>query len=299
MSEYFITTFYKFVEIPRESLANLRSLLLNKGNDLNICGLLLLGVEGCNATIAGPEKSLKEFCDYLMSLPEIGALEFKNSRADKKPFRRFKVDIREEIVTIKNSDLLPQTGKNNHLSPQEWQAVLDSEEDFVLIDTRNFYETDVGVFKDAIDLRLKKFSDFGDKVRALNIDKKKKVLMYCTGGIRCEKAILEMQSDGFENVFQLEGGILKYLEELPNKSFEGECFVFDHRVSVDQVLQPSQKYKLCPHCGNPALQEISCKLCGTEKKVCRYCLEKEELNTCSKNCAHHYQRKMGKILSAA
>lgn len=289
-----VTTFYKFSPIPSDRLNDLRKVFLEEGMRLDIKGLLLIGVEGCNATISGIEANIEEYRNFLMSHSEIGKLEWKNSRASFQPFRRFKIDIRDEIVTIKKDDVLPQAEKNNHLSPTEWQAVLDSDEEFLLLDTRNFYETDVGVFEGAIDMRMKHFSHFAEKMQNLKIEKDKKVLMYCTGGIRCEKAILEMQKDGYENVYQLQGGILKYLEEFPNKNFKGECFVFDHRVSVNQELQPSSVFKLCPHCGNPAQTLINCKLCDKEKKVCHYCLEKEALHTCSKNCAHHYQRRLNK-----
>ncbi len=282
-----ISTFYKFTKIAAGRLEGLKDQLTEKAKELEILGLLLIGTEGCNATLSGAEDNLNLYKSFMQSLSEIGELSFKESKSDKHPFKRFKVDIREEIVTLKDVEAVPQSQKNNHLSPAEWKEVLASEEDFVLIDTRNFYETDIGVFKNAIDMHLSKFSEFPDKIKELNVPKEKKVLMYCTGGIRCEKAILDMQKQGYGNVFQLEGGILKYLEEFPEQEFEGECFVFDHRVSVDQNLQPSIKYKLCPHCGNPADTDINCILCQKVAKVCKRCIVNDSLNTCSKNCAHH------------
>lgn len=282
-----ISTFYKFTTIDAGRLGSLKDELTAEAQRLHIHGLLLIGTEGCNATISGEEDKLNQYKSYLQSLTEIGELVFKESENDKHPFRRFKVDIREEIVTLKDPNAVPEKLKNNHLSPAEWQQVLESDEDILLLDTRNFYETEIGLFKGATDLQMKKFSDFPEKVKELNLPKEKKVLMYCTGGIRCEKAILDMQKQGYENVFQLDGGILKYLEEYPSKDFHGECFVFDHRVSVDQNLEPSKKYKLCPHCGNPADLEIKCILCEKDAKVCQRCVQKDALNTCSKNCAHH------------
>ena len=289
--EFLISTFYKFQAIEQDCLSDLRQKLVSKAEDLEIKGLLLIGVEGCNATISGKEEKLREFIGFIEEQDQIGALECKESYGSFQPFRRFKVDIREEIVTLKDKEIVPECENNNHLTPKEWQAVLDSKEDFVLIDTRNFYETDVGLFPGAIDLKLKKFSEFPQRVKDLNIPRDKKILMYCTGGIRCEKAIIDMQRDGYQKVFQLQGGILKYLEELPNQSFEGECFVFDHRVALGQDLQPSKIYKLCPHCGNPARLEINCGLCDKPAKVCDRCIGNEHLKSCSKNCAHHLARK--------
>jgi len=292
---FLITTFYKFQVIPEFALEPLRERLLVEGKRLDICGLLLIGKEGCNATIAGKEAALNEYKEFLMAQPEIGSLEWKDSKSISKPFRRFKIDIRKEIVTIKDQAVIPEKPKNNHLSPKEWQEVLDSNEKVFMVDTRNFYETEVGMFRGAVDLKLRKFSDFPEKMRSLDVPKESKVLMYCTGGIRCEKAIVDLQRAGYSNVFQLEGGILKYLEEFPNKDFEGECFVFDHRVSVDQNLNPSSVYTFCPHCGNPAKTDINCALCEKSAVVCDLCLQNEDLRTCSKNCAHHYRRKSDSV----
>jgi UPF0176 protein len=156
----------------------------------------------------------------------------------------------------------------------------------VILDTRNDYEVEIGKFRGARDFALKEFSDFPRAVAESGIAKDAPVLMYCTGGIRCEKAILEMNAQGYKNVHQLDGGILNYLEKFPDQGFDGECFVFDYRVAVDQKLQPTQKYKLCPHCGQPADKPISCAKCGTEAVICRHCTGQSAV-TCSKNCAHH------------
>lgn len=282
-----VTTFYKFIQIAKSELDNLNRDLSTKAGELGIRGLLLLGEEGCNATLSGDPDSIDIFKIFLCGQPQIGELVFKDSYTDKHPFKRFKIDLREEIVTLKDREALPKKTQNNHLSAALWQEALESAEEYVLIDTRNFYETEIGLFKGALDLNLQKFSEFPEKVKQLNIPKEKKVLMYCTGGIRCEKAIIDMQRQGYNNVYQLDGGILKYLEEFPNNNFEGECFVFDHRVAVDQNLNPSKKFKLCPHCGNPADIRISCILCAEHAVVCKRCIVEDSLNTCSKNCAYH------------
>ena len=127
-------------------------------------------------------------------------------------------------------------------------------------------------------------------VKNSGIPKDKKVLMYCTGGIRCEKAYLEMKEQGYDEVYQLEGGILKYLEEFPNQQFDGDCFVFDHRVAVGQDLSPSKDVHLCPHTGDPARNKICCGHCGEEAYVADACMEDAGMQTCSKNCRHHFER---------
>ena len=140
------------------------------------------------------------------------------------------------------------------------------------------------------DPNIDKFTEFPKYLESQNIGKDKKMMIFCTGGIRCERGILELQRQGYENVYQLEGGILKYLEEYPHDQFTGECFVFDHRVAVDQELKPSKKYGLCPHCGQPSSIKIECKRCDTENLLCDKCVEIEwKKDTCSKNCAYQYK----------
>jgi UPF0176 protein len=288
VEEILVTTCYRFTPLASEKLGELKAQIEARGASLGVLGLILLAPEGINLTASAPPAGMVEFKEFLSGI--VGApLEFKDSYTTSQPFRRLKVDLRPEIVTLMRPDLVP-AGENNHLTPAEWQQVLEGERDYVLIDTRNFYETAIGKFHGAVDPGLKHFSEFPEYVRNCGIPRDKKVLMYCTGGIRCEKASLEMQSQGYEQVYQLSGGILKYLEEFPDSRYEGECFVFDHRVAVDQALQPTTQYRLCPHCGNPARENISCALCGEHCIVCAGCLADEKLRTCSKNCAHHYAR---------
>jgi len=284
-----VTTFYQFVSLSEERLAELQSFLTQLARRLNISGLIVLAREGCNATISGPPDSIKEFKLILTAEPEFTDLQFKDSEAGKHPFKRFKVDVRNEIVTIGKDDIKPGA-KNGHLSPEQWHKLLQSRKDMVLLDTRNVYETNIGKFKGALDPLIAKFNEFPEFVQKSGLKKDTKILMYCTGGIRCEKAAIEMQNQGFKNVFQLDGGILKYLEEYPEGEFEGECFVFDHRVALDKNLKSSRRYRLCPHCGNPGDQVLDCLLCENETVICRSCREDESLNSCSKNCAYHLRK---------
>ncbi|MFZ3229311.1 MAG: rhodanese-like domain-containing protein [Pseudobdellovibrio sp.] len=287
---YFISTFYKFITIsdPIQTKAFLEELAVKT----QTIGLIIIGHEGFNATIASSTKAgLAEFKKVLLEKFNINELMFKDSETEKAPFRRFKVKIRAEIVTLGTPELKPTLSeKNHHLSPQEWNDVLKTEKDYVMIDTRNWYETKIGTFKGAVNPKTDQFTEFPNFMEKNNFEKDKKVLIFCTGGIRCEKGILELQRQGYDQVYQLEGGILNYLKEFPNDQFEGDCFVFDHRVAVDQNMKATKKYKLCPHCGQPGNTPIDCKRCDTAILICEDCsaIEWKQV-TCSKNCAHHFQ----------
>jgi len=246
-----VASFYHFTEIA--DLEEKQQELLIQADALGLLGLVILAEEGINGTVAGLKSCIDSYTELLKRTFSVPSKQFKTSVTSKPPFRRLKVKLREEIVTTGEWGMSPQAERHNHLSPSEWQALL-ADEDVVVIDTRNRYETAIGAFKNAIIPPIKHFSEFSDFVAGSEIPKDKKVLMYCTGGIRCEKAIFEMERQGYEHVFQLDGGILRYLEEFPHQDYEGECFVFDHRVAVDQELAPSNKWTLCPQCGQPVEQ---------------------------------------------
>jgi len=289
---YSIAAFYKFAPLSEQRVLDLRASLNQAARSHEIVGLLLLGPEGCNGTVAGQRDSLDAFLHSVRGEGEFRELEVKYSTSERRPFRRFKIDLRQELITLRRGGEI--ANEESYLSPTEWHSWLRSEnEQPIVLDVRNDYETALGVFTGAVTLPIDKFSQFPEAVAAANIPRDKPVLMYCTGGIRCEKALVELQRQGFERVYQLHGGILKYLEEYPEGSFEGECFVFDHRVAVDRFLQPSTRYSLCPHCGDPAEERISCSECGTSTVVCVECLKLTERRACSKNCAYHLRRRGG------
>jgi len=289
MHIYSVATFYRFSPIAKDTIDVFKSALMTEAKRLSVKGLVIMGCEGINTTIAGLEQDLKDFISYISQTPGFENMSVKYSTSKMIPFRRFKVQIRDEIVTLNRPDLQPNEKDPSHLTPEEWHNVLTKEQDYLLIDTRNWYETEIGKFKNAIAPPITEFTEFPKWLETQNIPKEKKVLIYCTGGIRCEKAQVEMKESGFNNVFQLKDGILGYLKEFPNQTFDGECFVFDHRVAVDQNLEASKNFDLCPHCGQPSNNEISCVKCDSTAKVCERCLEKEaRFETCSKNCAHHY-----------
>ncbi|MCY4333756.1 MAG: rhodanese-related sulfurtransferase [Litoreibacter sp.] len=221
-----------------------------------IRGTLLLAREGVNGTVAGDRAGIDALLDHLRALPGCAALEHKESTASEMPFNRMKVRLKREIVTMGQPDVDPTAGTGHYVEPEDWNALIESE-DVAVIDTRNDYEVAIGTFKGAIDPETKSFGEFPawwqeNKDRFHN----KKIAMFCTGGIRCEKSTNYLLGQGVEEVFHLKGGILKYLERIPagESTWDGECFVFDGRVSVGHGLKEG-KHKLCYACRRPLKPE--------------------------------------------
>ena len=222
----------------------------------SICGTLLIAPEGINGTIAAHPEEMDKMAEYLDTRlhvkGEAKACEFKYSSASKQPFNRFKVRKKKELITLREPEADPNKHVGEYVEPKDWNALIN-DPDVTLIDTRNDYETKVGIFEGAIDPDMKIFTEFPDWVeKHLDPAKDKKVAMFCTGGIRCEKASAYMLSKGFENVYHLKGGILKYLEEVPKEDskWEGDCFVFDQRVSVGHGLEEGD-WVVCHACREP------------------------------------------------
>lgn len=281
---YFVTTYYKFTSLPKRQLPTLKRLLEEKAQELGILGLVLIAEEGINATISGGKPDLLMYKDFLVE--HFGGLRFKDSVSDIRPFKRFKVKIRPEIVQLKREDIQP-VGTESHLSPDEWDALM-AEDDTVLIDVRNWYETKLGSFTGAVDPKTWQFSQFPEWLKKSGIAADAKIGIFCTGGIRCEKAAVIMHEEGYRNVHQLDGGILNYIENRPQGYFEGDCFVFDHRVAVGQGLQPTTRYGKCPHCGNGGEVSMACVQCEASFKTCQDCLSALPAALCSKNCRYRY-----------
>ena len=281
-----ITAGYAFHPMMEDALPELQKKLLAFGNARDMRGLTLIATEGINGTVSGSPEAIAEWKSMLQEC--IGPMVFKDSTANTPVFKRWSVKIKPEIVAIKIDAVKPQ-GHHKHLTPKEWQKVLENE-DATIIDARNHFEVNVGKFRGAIDPKITSFSEFPDFVRTSGIPKDRKILMYCTGGIRCEKALIAMEQEGYKNVFQLEGGILGYLQQFPEAAFEGECFVFDKRVAVDQHLQPSKTYGMCPHCSDPCTLRINCARCNKQAMICGQCNTNAYRRTCSKNCAEIHRR---------
>lgn len=295
LQRYYLTTFYHFFDNADPLLA--KQQLSKLADQYQVEGIVILAREGINATLAAPEAGLlSNFLVELQSIFSITIGNFKDSESYKRPFRRMMIKIRPEIVTIGLPSMPDLKPTHHHLTPAQWDQVIENEKgNYVLIDTRNWYEYQVGSFVGALNPNIEKFTDFPKYFEQQKIDPDKKVLIFCTGGIRCEKGIYKLQEHGYHSVYQLEGGIINYLKERPHRNFEGECFVFDHRVAIDQNLEASTRYHLCPHCGQPGDQPINCQRCDTSQVICATCAAKSvESKTCSKDCAHHYWRNPNK-----
>lgn len=280
-AKYLTAALYKFVHLPNfESLqAPLQATCVKH----NIKGTLLLAEEGINGTIAGLSEDIHNVLNYLRTDALFNGcfsdLTHKESFADKHPFYRMKVRIKKEIVTLGVPGVSPTNKVGTYVNPEDWNDLI-SDPDVILIDTRNGYEVDIGTFKNAVDPKTTTFREFPEFVGNLDPAKNKKIAMFCTGGIRCEKASSYMLSEGFEEVYHLQGGILKYLENVPKDEslWEGECFVFDQRVAVKHGLEVGEfdQCYACRHPLSPAEVEdekytagISCPYCYdslTEKK---------------------------------
>lgn len=273
MDQFLTAALYKFVSLP--DYQTLQKPILAYCVERNIKGTLLLALEGINGTIAGKAEDIHAVLSYLRQDPRLSDLEHKESYADSHPFYRMKVKLKKEIVTMGVAGVNPNDVVGTYVKPEDWNALI-SDPDVILLDTRNDYETHIGTFKGAIDPKTTTFREFPAFVQQ-NLDKtkNKKVAMFCTGGIRCEKASSYMKQQGFEEVYHLQGGILKYLETVPeNESlWEGECFVFDQRVGVKHGLAVGE-YDQCYACRMPLSQEELKSEQYTAGISCPHCYDK-------------------------
>ncbi|MCO5133473.1 MAG: rhodanese-related sulfurtransferase [Phyllobacteriaceae bacterium] len=256
MTERFlVAALYQFVRLDDYQARREPLLEVCRNND--VMGTLLLAREGINGTIAGPEEGVRAVLSWLRSDPKLAGLEHKESWAEGgNPFYRMKVRLKKEIVTMGVAGIDPNDVVGTYVEPEDWNDLI-SDPDVVLIDTRNDYEVDIGTFKGAVNPKTVTFREFPQWVREQErLHNKPKIAMFCTGGIRCEKASSFMKQEGFDEVYHLKGGILKYLETVPEAEslWEGECFVFDNRVSVGHGLKPGP-YDLCHACRHPISDE--------------------------------------------
>ncbi|WP_337267282.1 oxygen-dependent tRNA uridine(34) hydroxylase TrhO [Oryzifoliimicrobium ureilyticus] len=267
---FLVAALYHFVSLKR--FESLREPLFALCEDNGVKGTLLLAHEGINGTIAGPDAGVRKVLDYLRAQPEFKALEHKESRASRMPFLRMKVKLKKEIVTMGVENIDPNKIVGTYVDPKDWNSLI-ADPDTIVIDTRNDYETAIGVFRGAVDPKTKTFREFPEWVRNNEgLHNKPKIAMYCTGGIRCEKATAYMKEQGFDEVYHLKGGILKYLEEVPPEEslWEGACFVFDERVSVEHGLKEGE-HKLCRACRSPLTAEELSSPYYEEGVSCSHC----------------------------
>ena len=242
----------------------------------NIKGSLLVAEEGINGTVSGTLEGVRKLKNHLEQEYNFNDLEYKESEADKHPFYRMKVKLKKEIVTLGQDAANPLKACGTYLEPKEWNKLIQ-DPDVVVIDTRNTYECEIGTFKGAIDPKTETFRDLPEFMENLNLPKDKPIAMCCTGGIRCEKSTSYLKSQGYEHVYHLKGGILKYLEEVPeNESlWEGDCFVFDHRIAVSHGLKTSN-YTMCYGCRHPLSQSDREHHLYEEGVSCHRCAHRSE-----------------------
>lgn len=245
-----VCALYKFVRL--EDFEALREPLQQVMLDNNVKGTLLLAAEGINGTIASSAAGIKAVLAWLALEPALSEIVIKESFHEENPFHRTKVKLKKEIVTMGVEGIDPRHVVGTYVKPQDWNALI-SDPEVLLVDTRNDYEVEIGTFKHALNPDTETFREFPDYVKNnLDPSKHKKVAMFCTGGIRCEKSTAYLKEQGFDDVYHLEGGILKYLEEVPEEEslWQGECYVFDGRVSVNHQLEKGQ-YDMCNACRLP------------------------------------------------
>ena len=297
LDKYIISTFYKFLVL--ENYKELKIKFDKSLSKTNIKGTILLANEGVNGTIAGSESDLKKFFLYMDKFSQFKDITPKFSSSNKNPFLRMKVRLKKEIVTIGIPEVSPSNLVGKYLNVEEWNEFLN-ESDSMIIDTRNDYEVSIGTFKNSINPKIKSFRNFPNWVQKNLIDKKvskkSKIGMFCTGGIRCEKSTSYLKQLGFENVFHLDGGILKYLENVKSdeNEWKGECFVFDYRVSLNHSLEKGE-YDMCYACRMPLSKENKKNKHYLKGQSCEYCYDQTTIKQKKRFNEREKQIKLSKV----
>ncbi|CAM3586171.1 rhodanese-related sulfurtransferase [Parendozoicomonas haliclonae] len=294
-----VCALYKFVSL--ENHEAIREPLLNFMLEQGVRGTLLLASEGINGTVAGSRAAIDALLEWLQNDARLNPIEYKESYTEELPFRRTRVKLKKEIVTMGIEGIDPRKTVGTYIDPKDWNALI-SDPDVVLVDTRNDYEVQVGTFQGAVNPNTETFREFPDYVQN-NMDstRQKKVAMFCTGGIRCEKSTAYMKERGFDEVYHLKGGILKYLEEVPEEEslWKGECFVFDERVTVNHQLEKGS-YDQCNACRLPITEEekqsekyqqgVSCPHCFdklSDKQRQRFSEREKQMQLAKERGEHH------------
>ena len=276
---YKIISIYSFFFFKEKSILELKNNLLSIENDNDLSGLLIFAKEGINGTICARENIIEKTLNLLREFTGENELNIKVSYSKNKIFKKLKIKIKNEIVTMRIPEINPSKESGTYVDSFTWNKLI-KDSNTIVIDTRNHYEVSIGSFKESINPNTKNFSDFPDWVNN-NLDKhlgnenSKNIAMFCTGGIRCEKATTLLKKKGYKNIFHLKGGILQYLEDIPKEEslFEGECFVFDKRVALDHKLKKGS-YSICHACGMPISLEDQKKEEYLEGIQCHFCIDK-------------------------
>jgi len=277
----YIYTFYRFKNL--KNINHIKTKLDKFSKNKLILGTILIAEEGINGTISGGKNNLDLFITNIKKILKIKKLSLKISKNQFIPFYRLKIRLKKEIVTLGDKLIKPEEVCGKHIQPRDWDKIIN-DKSYLIIDTRNNYEVNIGTFKNSFNPNMKSFRDFPKHIKDINMDKKQPIAMFCTGGIRCEKASSFLINNGFKNVSQLDGGVLNYLEYKKNKKINtwiGECFVFDNRVSVDKNLNKGS-HDQCYGCRHP-ITENDKKLDSYIKGAsCKYCIKektKEKLDS--------------------
>jgi len=264
---------YRFVDLPDRN--NLQQPFRDVCRDLQLKGTILLAHEGINFFIAGSPEAIDSYLGFLQADSRFQNIPIKVSYSDYQPFRRMNVRLKKEIISLGMSHIKPALHTGEEISPADFKQLLDDGDEVIILDTRNEYECRIGTFKNALELDIRSFRDFPRAVGELDDElKDKQVVMFCTGGIRCEKASVVMMDAGFSNVKQLKGGILGYFEEVGGDYWNGDCFVFDRRVAVNPQLEETSVVQ-CYACREPLLLEEQESEDYVLAKSCPYCAEKK------------------------
>ena len=263
---------YRFANLPDRN--NLQQPFRNICGELSLKGTILLAHEGINFFLAGSQTAIDSFIEFLESDERFTDIPLKVSYSDYQPFRRMNVRLKKEIISLGMNHIKPAERTGEEITPTNFKQLIDAGEELVILDTRNEYECKIGTFANAIELDIRSFRDFPRAVSELGDElKDKQVVMFCTGGIRCEKASVVMMDAGFSNVKQLKGGILGYFEEVGGDHWKGDCFVFDRRVAVNPQLEETDVVQ-CYACREPLLLEEQESTDYVIAKSCPYCIDK-------------------------
>jgi len=262
---------YKFE--PLENLDSLIPEFQNKCDELSLKGSVYLSPNGINFSIAGTEENIDTYIKFMEEDSRFRDIPLKKTFSETQPFRRMKVRLKKEIISLGRDDINPRELTGDYISPRELFEMYEKKEDVIVLDTRNEYETRIGLFENAVDLQLDTFRDFPSAIETLPEEyKDKQIVMYCTGGIRCEKASAVMMKAGFSNVKQLEGGVLDYFKETGGAYWNGDCFVFDERVALDKELKETE-YIYCYICREPLSAEEKASPDFKINEYCPYCID--------------------------
>lgn len=264
---------YRFIDLSDRD--ELRAPFLEICQELELKGTVLLSPNGINFFVAGTHEAIEQYVSFLEEDERFQGIPLHISYSEYQPFKRMLVRLKNEIISLGMDEIKPAERKGQYIQPKEFKKWLDEGKEVMILDTRNDYELRVGTFENAIDLDIKSFREFPEATKKLEQDKTTPVVMFCTGGIRCEKASVVMENQGWENVYQIKGGILGYFKECGGAHWNGDCFVFDKRVSVNSELEESD-HVLCFECRNPLSVEEQKSEYYVIEQYCPYCIDKKK-----------------------